>query len=105
MNQQLKKGVIELVILKLVSNKEMYGYEINQFINEYITFKESSIYIILSRLESNGYLSVRKDKSPINNKIVKYFNITDDGIKYLNSLELEMNKINELISVVSKETK
>lgn len=103
MNQQLKKGVIELIILKLVKNNEMYGYEISQYINEYIKFKESSIYIVLSRLESNNYISIRKAKSKTSNKIVKYFMITDQGLEYLESLDNEWNKIIELTRIVTEE--
>ncbi len=103
MNQQLKKGVIELILLNLIKEKEMYGYEISQFINEHIHFKESSIYIILSRLEQNGYITVRKDKSPLNNKIVKYFLISKSGQAYLEDMQKQWDQINNLLNLVSEE--
>ncbi len=102
MNKQLKKGVMELIILYLLNEKEYYGYELSQFINEYIRFKESSIYIILSRLELNGHVDVRRDKSPLNNKIVKYYKINDEGSKYLKEMEEEWFSINKLFKVAQE---
>ncbi|MFV0288686.1 MAG: PadR family transcriptional regulator [Mycoplasmatales bacterium] len=102
MNKQLKKGIMELIILNLLSDKEYYGYELSQFINEYINFKESSIYIILSRLELNGYVEVQRAKSPINNKTVKYYQINKTGKQYLQEMEVEWTKINELFILTQK---
>lgn len=102
MGHQLKKGVIELIILKLINNREYYGYEISQYINKYIKFKESSVYIILSRLEQNGKVKTRKDRNKLNNKLVKYYIISADGKEYLKEVNQQWEEINILINEVEK---
>ena len=51
--KQLKKGILEMIILKILSNKEMYGYELVSEINrrsESLNIKEGTLYPILYRL-------------------------------------------------------
>lgn len=96
MNNQLKKGVLEMAILGFLNQEEEYGYAIVQKLEEYIKVKESSIYIILTRLSQNGYLDVRKDKN--GSRTVKIYIISSEGVKYLNDLYEQWEEINNLIN-------
>lgn len=96
MNNQLKKGVLEMAILGFLNQEEEYGYAIVQKLEEYIKVKESSIYIILTRLSQNGYLDVRKDKN--GSRTVKIYSISSEGVKYLNDLYEQWEEINNLIN-------
>ena len=49
MNTQFKKGVIEMCVLKLVSQKDMYGFEVIETISKEIDVNENTIYPILRR--------------------------------------------------------
>ncbi len=40
MNIQYKKGVIELCILSILSKKDMYGYELSEYISQKIDIAE-----------------------------------------------------------------
>ena len=55
--QQLKKGVLDMVVLQLVAQRNTYGYEMLQQLEEesngFFTLKEGTLYPILYRLEDN----------------------------------------------------
>lgn len=51
MKTQLKKGVIELLVLGLLTQKNHYGYEIVDTISDYVEMSEGSIYPLLKRLQ------------------------------------------------------
>lgn len=94
LNKQLKKGVLEIIILKLISKREMYGYEIIKYLeeksNKYYSLKEGSLYPILYRLEDKKLIeSFRKEFSGERKVPRKYYKITDLGlIELKNYLEI-----------------
>lgn len=100
MNTQLKKGTLELVILKLISENEAYGYQIGKYISREIEVHEGTTYLILQRLEKNGYLKSTL-KSEANSKRRKYYTLTDEGITYKKQLLTEWNKLSEFIDSCS----
>ena len=50
MNAQFKKGVLELIVLAAVEQKDMYGYELVAEVSKVVNVKEGTIYPILKRL-------------------------------------------------------
>lgn len=95
MNNQLKKGVSEIIILEFLK-KENYGYAISEYMNEFMTIKLTSIYAILSRLEEKGYLQYRVHMH--GKKTMKYYSITYEGREYLDKLYSGWNEINNFIT-------
>jgi len=63
LDRELKKGSAELMILSLVEHRPRHGYEISRLIDEcsggQIRFKVASLYPLLYRLESRGWLKGR----------------------------------------------
>lgn len=104
MNTQLKKGTIELAILKTLSVKESYGYEIGKFISAEVDVKEGTIYLILQRLEKSGILEAYL-KSEDNSKKRKYYRLTTSGTQYLEDLLVEWNKLSLFIENCGIKTK
>lgn len=52
---QMKKGVLELCILHICCEAEMYGYEIMKRVTEaFPDISESTVYAVLRRLNSDG---------------------------------------------------
>jgi len=84
-NPDFLNGVPELLILQLLSNQPMYGYELVQAIrsrsNETLQFGEGSIYPILHRLEAEGSLASRKDL--VNGRQRVVYKTTPSGKKNL----------------------
>ena len=58
--QQLKKGVLEMLVLRLICRKPAYGYELlNRLKTDsdgLFTLKEGTLYPILYRLEDDGMI-------------------------------------------------
>ena len=56
--QQMKKGVLEMLVLKLLSEDEKYGYqlisELKEKSGEMFLLKEGTLYPILYRLEDEA---------------------------------------------------
>lgn len=104
MNTQLKKGTIELAILRKLRLEENYGYEIGKFISTEIDVKEGTIYLILQRLEKSNILE-SYFKSENNSKRRKYYKLTDEGNDYLEALNIEWDKLSQFIESCSVQTK
>lgn len=78
MNIQYKKGVIELCILAILHKKDMYGYELSEYISNKIDISDGTVYPILRKLKSDGlvktYLSEDSGGPPR-----KYYSLTQTG--------------------------
>lgn len=86
---EMRKGVVEMCVLAALSDGAMYGYKITQHLNAFETLRmrESTLYLILARLERDNLVSVQKvasDKGPMR----KYFSLTQVGRKRLLSMKL-----------------
>ncbi|WP_312939392.1 PadR family transcriptional regulator [Oscillibacter sp.] len=98
---QMLKGTLEGCILKVISQKETYGYEISEKLQEYgfSNISEGTIYPLLLRLEKNEFIISKYLESPVGPKR-KYFSISKSGKEemdcfYSNWIQLE-NAVNKL---------
>jgi PadR family transcriptional regulator PadR len=77
--KEFKKGLISYLILLLLLDKEMYGYELTSTLNELsrgqITYRESGIYQVLKRLGKKKLLTTFDKPSP-RGPARKYYRIT-----------------------------
>ena len=55
MNAQLKKGVLELIVLESVRKRDMYGYELVEEVSKVVDVNEGTIYPLLKRLTNEHY--------------------------------------------------
>ncbi|MDR0294458.1 MAG: PadR family transcriptional regulator [Oscillospiraceae bacterium] len=84
--RQFKKGVLELIILKLLSKKEMYGYELVAELNRQSNafhIKEGTLYPILYRLEDDGLMKTRWEQPASRVQPKKYYSVTDKGGQFM----------------------
>lgn len=62
-SQQLKKGVLEMLVLQLICRKATYGYELLTILKEAsagrFALKEGTLYPILYRLEDDGLIQAK----------------------------------------------
>ena len=56
MNAQLKKGVLELIVLESVRQKDMYGYELVEEVSKVVDVNEGTIYPLLKRMTNDKNL-------------------------------------------------
>ena len=92
MNSQFKKGVIEMCVLKVISHKDMYGFELIQTISKEIEVNENTLYPILRRLTKQGLFDTYTETIPGVGAPRKYYKLTDVGATQLDEYETEWKK-------------
>ena len=86
MNVQLKKGVMEIVVLSMLRRKHYYGYELVTDISKYIEMSEGTIYPLLNRFKKDGLVETYLEESH-NGPPRKYYKITASGqVEYTESV-------------------
>lgn len=88
MNIQLKKGVLELCVLSMLTKKDCYGYELVNEISKNIMIAEGTIYPLLKRLKDENYLTTYLEESQ-EGPPRKYYKLTLLGEKTKNELVSE----------------
>lgn len=88
MNTQFKKGILELVILSVLSNKDMYGFEVIETLATEIDVNENTVYPILRRLTSQNLFTTYVETTNVGAPR-KYYRITSEGQKRLTEYEKE----------------
>lgn len=88
LDNQLKKGILSIIVLKLIGKRDMYGYEIIQLLDEisngYYRLKEGTLYPVLYRLEDNGWIESYRVIPEDERKLPrKYYRITTNGLNAL----------------------
>ena len=89
-----RRGFVELLVLYLLSQKDYYGYELSQTINEQsdsvLNIPVGSLYPALYKLIDAGYISDYKKQ--VGRRLIRvYYHIEDSGINRLSSLIEDYN--------------
>ena len=101
-NPSFLNGVPELLLLKLLSRREMYGYEIVKAIQtetrEILSFGEGCIYPYLHYLEKEKMVLSRRKE--VDGRSRNYYQLTRSGAKRLEELSGEWNRVAAGIALV-----
>lgn len=91
-----KRATSPLVVLRLLNDQTMYGYQISQAMQKKSDgrFTIAVLYPILYRLEEQRYIRVEKTEV-INNRARSYYTITDEGRQYLKRSLNEYRKLHK----------
>ncbi|MCH5172460.1 MAG: PadR family transcriptional regulator [Erysipelotrichales bacterium] len=103
MDAQMKKGLLDVCVLALLSRGDSYGYELISKISTVIDVSESTLYPILKRLESVGQLVTYSRE--YNGRLRRYYRITPEGKRRLKDFDeewQEMQRINEFVHTGDK---
>ncbi len=94
-NPPFMSGVPELLLLRLLAQRERYGYELVRSIKlvtgEAISLGEGVIYPVLHGLERNGAL--RAKRKTVDGRTRIYYSLTAKGRKRLERLQGEWHRI------------
>lgn len=97
--QQMRKGVLELCILSILSQGDAYPTEIIEKLKETrLVVVEGTLYPLLTRLKNTGLLTYRWEEST-SGPPRKYYKLTEIGEQYLKELQLSWH---ELVDAVNK---
>ncbi len=94
-NPPFMSGVPELLLLSLLNEREMYGYELVRAIRDAtgqaISLGEGVIYPVLHSLERNGAL--KATRKPVRGRTRVYYSLTARGLARLGRLEQDWQRI------------
>ncbi|SCY35834.1 PadR family transcriptional regulator [Butyrivibrio sp. INlla14] len=101
-DKSLLTGSMTMLILKLLSEKDMYGYEMIDTLRKksqnVFELKAGTLYPLLHGLEEKGMLKVYEQEYL--GKTRKYYSITKEGKKLLKSKTEEWNEYSGAIANV-----
>ncbi len=104
-NPPFMSGVPELLLLRLLDQREMYGYELVRSVrvatNESIALGEGVIYPVLHSLERNGSLSA--SRKSVGGRSRVYYALTPQGRTRLSELLGEWQRIQDGVRIALEE--
>lgn len=105
--QQMKKGVLEMLVLKQLEKEERYGYQLISRLKDkrggLFALKEGTLYPILYRLEDDGLVVSRWSQPQGKEVSRKYYVITEEGKKGLKELSVLWRDFSAQVSKMMEE--
>ena len=100
---QLRKGLLDIVILNLLQHGQRHGYEMVQILKQIdgLKIREGNIYPILARLQTDGLVRSNSESSR-EGPPRKYFELTKLGENTLEEMNAHWEQIAESIQTVRK---
>ena len=104
-----KKGSVEMILLTLLREEDMYGYQMSQLIahrtENYITIPEGSMYPTLYRLVENGYITSRREI--VGRRLSRiYYHLEPKGVERLELLWKEFHGFHDaVVSILDQSNK
>jgi len=99
MKAQMRKGVLDMCILSLLSSEAMYTSDIiDKLKTSQLVVVEGTLYPLLTRLKNAGYLEyfwMESNSGPPR----KYFKITGSGLAFLQELKESWKEINDAVAL------
>ncbi len=101
-DKELLKGSTDLLVLSVLENKNMYGYqmikEIKMKSKDLFEFQEGTLYPILHKLEEKKYISSYWDE--VCGKKRKYYTITTEGKRHYKAKKEEWRNFSGSVNQV-----
>ncbi|MBR3992000.1 MAG: PadR family transcriptional regulator [Clostridia bacterium] len=101
MDIQLKRGLLDVCVLAASKDEDSYGYKIIKDLKPYIELSESTLYTILTRLETARMLTVRTAEH--DGRLRKYYRITESGLRRIEEFKNEWKEVIMIYQFVAKE--
>lgn len=98
METQLKKGVLDLLVLAQLSVEDCYGYDLAEIISKEMEVSAGTLYLVLKRLKEEGWVNVYLRESS-GGPARKYYHLSPLGaLQY----ELRKKEWQEFVQKVEK---
>lgn len=106
--RQMKKGVLDMLVLKLLREEPKYGYQLIMEMKEKSSgtflLKEGTLYPILYRLEDEGFVESKWSEPEGKQVARKYYVITEQGKIALEEISAIWEQISQGIIQIMEET-
>ncbi|SFQ70550.1 MULTISPECIES: PadR family transcriptional regulator [unclassified Bacillus (in: firmicutes)] len=104
-NRELLKGSTSLIVLQMLQERDMYGYELVKELDKrsdhHLQVKEGTLYPALHKLENQEYIECywqEQEKGPAR----KYYRITAAGKEMLDEKTQEWNQFVKVMNKVMR---
>jgi len=105
--RQMKKGVLDMLVLKLLESEPKYGYQIIQEMKEkseqIFLLKDGTLYPILYRLEDDKLVVSKWSEAEGRQVARKYYEITEAGREALGEIEIVWKHISDGVMKIMEE--
>lgn len=102
---QMRKGILEMCVLSIISQKEAYPSDIIKKLKEAeLIIVEGTLYPLLSRLKNAELLHYTWKESKVGPPR-KYYHLTDSGSEFLSNLNETWKKLNSAVSHSTKKSR
>ena len=91
MDIQLKRGLLEVCVLKALEKQDSYGYQIIKDLSPAVTLSESTLYPILKRMQSAGCIA--EYSVAHNGRLRKYYHLTPVGKQRIQAFLTEWEEV------------
>lgn len=91
MDIQLKRGLLEVCVLKALQRQDSYGYQIIKDISAHVKISESTLYPILKRLEASDFVTEYSVEH--NGRLRKYYHLTGKGRRRIEDFLIEWEEV------------
>ena len=98
---EMLKGVLEGIVLEIISREEIYGYQIMKKLQDlgFEDIAEGTLYALLVRLERNRLVHIQKRQSEIGPPR-KFYTLNERGKKELEAFWLRWGFLNDRIETL-----
>ncbi|MGG0643484.1 PadR family transcriptional regulator [Sporosarcina gallistercoris] len=104
MDQEMMKGSIDLLILSLIGQRDMYGYEMVKVMKELsedtYEMSEGTLYAALKRLEKKTWITSYWQQTESGRR--KYYHLSDEGTRALEMKKENWEWMNALVHKTSE---
>ncbi|NCA67493.1 MAG: PadR family transcriptional regulator [Clostridia bacterium] len=101
MTGDILRGHTETVILRILTERDSYGYEISKAINDagddMLDIKDATIYTAFRRMEEDALIRAYWGEGGLGGRR-RYYAITDAGKKVYEEKKAEWQKINKILN-------
>lgn len=100
---QVKRGTLSFILLNLLKDKELYGYELIEEVKRHtaIEIAEGTLYPLMNRLKDEQLVSSRWVEQP-SGIPRKYYTLTADGGKATAEMKIFWDSLGKSINKLSK---
>lgn len=100
-SSQMLKGILEAILLVIISKGEIYGYEMIEKLESlgFTMVSEGSIYPVLLRMQKDKLVVTETKASPLGPRR-KYYSITDLGLKEIEEFRFRWDELSAAVNTL-----
>lgn len=102
MNTQLKKGILDMLVLAMLEHTDRYGFELVERVSRHVEIAERTIYPLLKRLRDERFVTTYLQES-VMGAPRKYYRLTDEGRTYLAGAKNEWTELRAAVDRLLEE--